>query len=146
MTEFDDQLSPRGRERRRDILRVALAAAKRRRVGRRAARVGGGAVAVIVLLGVGVYLMRPATHDGPVQYVAVPRPPAATTRDAARFVTVETDPTIISRLSINLGPPRWATMSDDELLSSLASDGHPAGLIEVDGEMILVSSAAAPQP
>jgi hypothetical protein len=54
---------------------------------------------------------------------------------------IETDPTISERLSVLPRAAQWQQIGDDELLQSLAKAGQPAGLIQVDGNTILVTDS-----
>ncbi len=53
---------------------------------------------------------------------------------------VRTDPTIVDRLRVDPSTPRrWTTIGDRDLLDGLAAAGQPAGLIHVEGRVLLVT-------
>ena len=150
MNEMNVILSEEGQRRRDAIGRLAREAArqrwKRRRVGR--------AVAVGVLVLIGVWTMRSmqstarprqevrADHRPPLPVHPVapaPMPEAPPPPPRILVSRIETDPTITSRLSIGYPPPRWQVIGDDDLLRTLADAGHPAGLIRVNGQEILMT-------
>jgi hypothetical protein len=69
----------------------------------------------------------------------VPTPPRLAAKPMTTIVRIDTEPGIADRLAIPNRPPAWARAGDQELLRSLADAGHPAGLIYVNGQAILLS-------
>ena len=134
MIDFNEPLSREGFARREQILQVALGAARRKRIRRRAVRAGGGVTALaIVVLAV---MHRPTP---PVQEVVIISPATRTVEQVfqTRIERIGSDPTIVQRLSIG----------DDELLTSLAQAGEQAGIIHMQGEAVLVTQEMSePQP
>jgi hypothetical protein len=146
MTESHEPLSPAGEQRREAILQLARGAARSRRTQRRRLRAGAGALLILAVAGLGVYVTRPATSERPAWLVSTPAPPTshpATAPQPALFASIETDPAIVRRLALPPEPPRWASISDDELIASLSQSGRSAGLIEVAGTKILIADATA---
>jgi hypothetical protein len=139
MTNPHEPLSPAGEERREAILGLARHAARARRTRRRGVRAGAGALLVLMVAGAGVYVTRPAQLDHPARVDSTATCPAVPSRPAS-IASIDSDPTIARRLALAPEPQRWASISDDELLASLAEAGQPTGLIEVAGTTILVSS------
>jgi len=76
-------------------------------------------------------------HAPPVHIVAITAPKPVPS-DSIVVERIETDPHIVERLAVELSPPTWQTISDDDLLSSLAHEGHPAALAYVNGQPILL--------
>ncbi len=138
----DVELSPRGRARREQILEMAIRQARRRR--RRRLAIRGGAAGVVLLVA-GLALLRvphsaPQRHESPVVKVLPPAVPPHDNAQAAKLVIehIQTDPTILRRLTIPKTPPRWQTLDDDQLLQELALAGKPAGLVKINGQASLV--------
>ena len=132
--EFDQTLSDAGRERREQILQIAIGAARSRRRRRRATR----ALCVIAILSLAIGPMLHRSHPA-----NLPIAQKAGSHDAPQYsqVLIEqipTDPTIADRLSVT-PDPRWQQLTDDDLLQSLAAAGRPGGLVHVDGQTILVT-------
>jgi hypothetical protein len=138
----DIELSPSGRERREQILTMAIQQARQRR--RRRLVIRGGAVA-IVLLAIGLAalrLPRPVPHpiELPIVKLVPPATPAPNRAPVAKIVIerIQTDPTIASRLAVPQTPPRWQRLDDDNFLQELAQAGKPAGLVKISGREMLV--------
>ena len=134
----DNFLTPDGRQRRSQILRLAMGEARRRRRKRWIAPLGVTVVALVVM---DLALLRPGApvhmfHRPRGLIVRTTHPPATEPSIAIQYV--ETDPTITDRLSIKGEPPRWTSIGDDELLNELAEAGQPAGLAYVNGRAILL--------
>jgi hypothetical protein len=55
------------------------------------------------------------------------------------ITTIVTQPGITAQLTLPSHRPRWERIGDDELLQSLAEAGQPAGLINVNGQTVLLS-------
>jgi hypothetical protein len=139
---IDAELSPFGRERRDQILNMAIQQGRWRR--RRRLAIRGGAV-VITLLAIGAAVLRlqhTTLHPSERSIVESLSPPAPAPHRAlaATFAIerIQTDPTIARRLAVPQSPPRWQRLDDDHLLQELAQAGKPAGLIKIDGQAALL--------
>jgi hypothetical protein len=138
----DIELSPRGRQRREQILEMVIRQSRQRR--RRRLAIRGGAVGIVLVV-VSIALLRiprstPHPSDAPM-VKSVPRAaPAPLPRQGGKVVIerIQTDPTIVRRLAVPKSPPRWQTLDDDQLLQELAQAGRPAGLVKIDGRTTLV--------
>ncbi len=134
----DRELSPRAIAR-RDALLPALLAEVRARARRR--RVRRAAVAVL-LVAVAV-LAWPLASASP--HVATPREPApVASRPTVQIVG--DDPTILARCSVPTRERAQWWIRDDELQRLLASDGRTAGLVRVDGRVLVSADAVDPFP
>jgi hypothetical protein len=137
--EFDPPLSEEGRQRRDQILRVALAdAARRRERANRWRMVPVGAAIVLA-----IYAMRLSTEPpvySPAAKVAKANGgrPVVETNTGIRIFYVHTDPHLLERWAAPPSPATWQYLSDDDLLDNLASHGMRAGLAYVDGRRLLV--------
>ena len=135
MIEYEPPLSDEGLKRREAILDLARGAARSLRHRRFIRRGLTGIVGVAGMIAIAnVLWFRPPHSPNSIgsQSVAL-----ATT--AATIERIPTDPTITGRLSV-LPSPRWQQIDDDELLQSLASSGQPAGLVQTEGETILLTT------
>lgn len=135
---FDDEtdLSQPGQARREQILRLALSEARTRRRRRQAARIG---VMGILLLLAGTALISRRSEPPTPALVAID-PPARIESPPKPFITyIQTDPTVVERLSIRPRAATWAFIGDDELLDALADAGQPAGIIYHDGIATLLA-------
>ena len=143
----DIELSPRGRQRREQILEMAIRQGRQRR--RRRLAVRGGAVAIVLLVMATAVLRIPrsAPHqsDLPTAKSAAPAVPTPDRGQQAKVVIerIQTDPTILRRLAVPKSPPLWQTLDDDHLLQELAQAGRPAGLVKIDGRTTLVFRRSA---
>lgn len=134
---IDDEmgLSAAGKARRDQILRLAVGEAGARKRRRRVARAG----MVLTIIGISVsafFMFQRVEHPVPVP-VAIDTPTTPQTAPALA-TRIQTDPTIVQRLSIPPQPRSWTIIGDDELLRSLADAGKPAGIIYYDGHATLV--------
>jgi hypothetical protein len=147
MPEKDPWLSAQGQARREQILQLAIREAGARRRQRRTV-VAGAALLLAALIG-GMILTihpfhspRPIAHQ-PMMPMPIPAPApttaAAPNRPAVIVERIETDPTLLDRLSIKPQPPQWTTISDEELLDTLAAAHQRAGLAEINGQIVVVS-------
>jgi hypothetical protein len=139
--EVSPILSPQGQRRREEIGRLAAHAARRRKQRRSAGRAVAAFVCVGLVLG-GMSIARlehQPTDRSPI--VATPVTPLAhaTPPSTITIARIETDSTITDRLAIRNASPRWRTIGDDELLRTLADAGHPAGLISMNGQEVLLT-------
>lgn len=146
---FDSaDLSEAGVQRREEILRSAVRAASRRRRRGQFLRVGAPLAAVVLAAFLaarfGSVQQSPRAQTKPPEVATVPPPPAAApvTPPAVPGVTItriQTDPTLLDRLSV---PPRkrdWQVLNDEQLLQALAAAGRPAGLQYArDGQVSLL--------
>ncbi len=138
----DVELSPRGRGRREQILKMAVRLARQRRRRRFALR-GGAAAIVFVVAGIAALLLpRSAPHPSRTPIVITPPPvvPKLDRGQAAKVVIerIQTDPGIVRRLAVAKARPLWQTLDDEHLLQELAQAGRPAGLVKIDGQAMLV--------
>jgi hypothetical protein len=149
MPEKDPWLSPQGQARREQILQLAIREAGARRRQRRTI-VAGAALLLAALIGGAILMIHPIQPPRPIarQPIApAPLPAPATTPTTAAAPAeptviverIETDPTLLDRLSIKPQPPKWTTISDEELLDTLAAAHQRAGLAEINGQMVVVS-------
>jgi hypothetical protein len=141
MFEFQNELSNEGHRRREAILRLAQKQARRRRRGRLALKLTGTIAVLLTAISVVMQLHRkqPAAPTLAVNHPATPPRPTP-------LVTIEqiaTDPALSSKLAIQIQQPRWQRLNDDQLLTTLADAGRPAGIIEVDGRAMLVPRDAS---
>jgi hypothetical protein len=134
MFELDEPLSDFGHDRREQILRRTILAARGRRRRKIAAR-SFGAVMILVLAVVPVLLRSQRGGRTVAIKIESQNLPEAS---AFPIEQIKTDPTIADRLSIS-PDPHWQQMSDDDLLQTLAAAGQPGGLVHVDGQTILVT-------
>jgi len=146
---YDTPLSESGQIRRREILRLALAATRRRRDQRRATI---AAVVAVVVLVPAAFLLRRQTTSAPNQVaphqVAIVRPhpdqPSPQTPSAPTIPFVQSDPHIVQRLAVAPQSATWQTLSDDQLLTRLSDIGQPGALTTVNGQPTLI--LLNPQP
>ncbi|MGD0768394.1 MAG: hypothetical protein ABSB42_09400 [Tepidisphaeraceae bacterium] len=136
MSDSIPDLSARGFQRKDRILSLALRAARRRRY-RRLAR-NGAVFALVLIAGMATWRMaerKPATvKNGNV----VLQRNQAVKPSGVTILWIQTDPNVLKRME---EPPRagtWQRIGDDELLRSLADAGHPAGLLEIGGRVVLL--------
>jgi hypothetical protein len=150
-------LSEQGRQRRDAILSLAIREAqnrRRKRIGMQA----GGTVAVLLVIGA-TYLAlslhrppqraqpshvpiavgtRPATAPSP---TVAPTPSILPAPESPQIVIerVQTDPALLRRLLVPPAAPQWTTLSDAELLDTLAAANQRAAIATIDGETVLVT-------
>jgi hypothetical protein len=139
--EVSPILSPQGQRRREKIGRLAAQAARQRK--RR--RIAGRAIVSLACFGLvlsGMWIARserrPSDRSPIVERPVVPLA-HATPASTITIARIETDGTITDRLAIRNVSPRWRTIGDDELLRTLADAGHPAGLISMNGQEVLLT-------
>ncbi|HSV13671.1 MAG TPA: hypothetical protein VLI90_05390 [Tepidisphaeraceae bacterium] len=132
-------LTQEGLQRREQIAAMARAAARARRRRRVQVRMISVSAAVAVCAFTAVTLNdrpRRVTMPGYLPHVAVrnssPRAPGVI------VARIETDPNITTRLAIPRQPPRWRVVGDDDLLQTLTEAGHPAGLVRMNGQAMLL--------
>ena len=143
-------LSPEGRVRRAAILQLAhreSRARRRRHFARRAGVAGAGLSIALAIF----WLTRPQ-NEAPPQIVhqlpstqrmqqpatrQIAQRPVAT-RSKILITRIETDSTLLQRLTLPPQKPSWSVIDDDELLRSLAEAGRPAGLAYVDGRTLIL--------
>jgi hypothetical protein len=145
-------LSPAGKARRAEILRLAQAQARRRRRRRQAARAAAAGVGVLLLTMVLTHRLLPGTPvrqavvppapvTQPLRATAVtlplePAPPPKPGNIVVQFI--RTNPNITCQLAVPPQTPTWRRLSDDQLIQELADAGHPAGLAWVDGRELIL--------
>jgi hypothetical protein len=133
-----DNLTASGESRREQILASVLAA-QRARVRRRRAVRAGAAAAMVLAVSVGVaYVGIVRGTGGKGQRIAeetvAPAP-------VAHAYTVETDPSILERVSV-LSRPAAGVIDDDELRRLLQEAGRREGIVRVGGRAMLESEVA----
>ena len=135
--------SEAGADRREQILAAALrrAAAVRRR--RAAARALGVAAPLIIVVALWASLGQPDGRRTPI--VSIPttvatqiKNPTPNPRPAVTVHHIETDLTLVDRLSTRPTKNFVTRLGDDQFLSRLAEAGRPAGLVNVNGRSVLV--------
>jgi hypothetical protein len=139
-----DSLSRSGAARRDEILRLAKQTARARREKRRRAALVAANSAFVVIAIISAMLIR--QFPGPtlrerVNSVAIaprPAPPVAAPRSVVQIIRIETDPTLLDRLSVH-PTPRWQSLTDDELIQAFAEAGQQVGIIHADGQTILMT-------
>ena len=67
---------------------------------------------------------------------AVPAHPAAA--EKVVITQIQTDPTLLDRLSVPPQRPTWKILTDDQLLRALADAGRPAGLEYDHGQVVVL--------
>jgi hypothetical protein len=136
-------LSEEGRQRRRQILRLAVKAAGGRRARR---RLGMAALLAIFMIGPALLVehFRAAVVPPPPSPIVAESksPPPSDVSDAVVVTWIKADPHALDGILVGPGPKRWETIGDDELLGLLSSGDHPAGLANVDGVAMLVMAGA----
>jgi hypothetical protein len=139
MSDFEQILSRKGEQRRERILQLAVCEALSRKRRRRAARVGILA-GTAVCAAVAVAVIWPGRNHIPAPEVApqilVQTSPVQPS--SVQIAFIESDATIVDRLSLGRGTRQWQNIGDDELLQGLADAGRPSGLIRVAGHTILL--------
>jgi hypothetical protein len=147
MNDFYDQndLSENGLRRREEILRSAVRAARHRRLRRQLVHAGLFSGMAITFL----FVTAPLWWPAPAPKVIVGQPgtplspahPVVVHPTAPEIVVthIQTDPTLLQRLSVPPQKPTWKILSDDELLRELADAGKPAGLEYAnDGQVVVL--------
>ncbi len=130
-----DGLTARGEARRDEILGVVLSVQRARLRRRRAMRAGVAAAALLVAAGA-AYLAA-AGGGAPATDRRIAEGPAAPTL-AARAYIVETDPSIVERVSV-VARSAAAVIDDDELTRLLREAGREEGIVRVGGRVMLES-------
>lgn len=149
--EPDPILSPAGRRRRDAILDAALAAGRRRRTRRRATRGTAVLLALAAVVMTGRLIdPRPAPPPALVKVMPAPHPPlpprpgppsVPAAPPPVVIERIETDPTIARRLAVQSVPPRWEVLDDAGLVRELAAAGEPAGIVRVNGRVLLLTQS-----
>lgn len=152
---FAEPLSVAGQQRRREILRIALAAGRRRhqRQHQRKRATIAAILGVAVLVPASIVVRRRALQTPIPESIATSPPaPAAvqpTPMASATAFTVawlQTDPDIVRKLSV--GPPLMPVqiLTDDQLLDRLSEIGQPGALASTNGKprLVLLNSKTAP--
>jgi hypothetical protein len=140
MSDFDEPLSQTGQHRREEILRLTLRAARRRR---QRPQIIACAIATIAVLSLIVTINRRPAPFSVQSHNSIPtlsNPPNYSEIVIEHFGT---DPTISTRLALTPIARHWQQIGDDELLNSLANAGQPAGIVQMDGQAILLTSTLA---
>lgn len=140
------ELSEAGARRREEILQAALRAASRRRMRSQLIPAAGAAAAVLFVLFLGTRLGRleklPQSQIQPPMVNPEPHPSAVPVHPAAAekvvVTQIQTDPTLLNRLSLPPQKPTWIVLTDDQLLRALADAGRPAGLEYDHGQVVVL--------
>jgi hypothetical protein len=143
MNDAEEPLSPRGQRRREQILANAVAEAKMIRGRRQRLRFGATAGAALFLV---VCVAITARHRAPTPEASVtllPRTTPAPTplplpSSAVIIDRIHSDAELTARLALPPTAPKWRFIGDDELLHTLADAGHPAGLVRMNGQAMLL--------
>jgi hypothetical protein len=137
--EWTEPLSPEGERRREAIAAMARHAARGRRLRRRVIQSSVAAAVLLALCWPTVLWLRSSGRQALPDRVVVESNPSPTVAMSSVAINrVETDAGITERLSIHRPQPRWQAVGDDDLLQTLAQAGHPAGLVEMNGEARLL--------
>ncbi len=134
MFEFDEPLSPDGHTRRREILNVAKQAARTRRVRR---QTGQAAILACSLMLLATLITRMPSRSMQPDNQANREPISASPAETP-IERIPTDPTIADRLSVTPSA-RWQQINDDDLIQSLANAGQSVGLVQMNGQTILLT-------
>jgi hypothetical protein len=137
--QFLSEEGQRRREAIADMARTAARARRQKRSRRRAITTLAGVACLCV--GVAEWSRHAATPiDPPHVVVKNERTPANPPPIPTGVVVtrIETDPNITARLALPRQPARWRVVGDDDLLRTLAEAGHPAGLVRMNGQAILM--------
>ena len=136
MSDSIHELSAGGLQRKDRILSLALRAARRRRY-RRLAR-NGAVFAMVLIAAIATWR---AAERGPARVnngnVVLQRHEAVKA-SSVTIVWIHTDPNVLKRMEEPEHKGTWQWIGDDELLKSLADAGHPAGLVEIGGRVVLL--------
>lgn len=143
--QFDElYLSPAGQDRAQQILGIAIREAARQRRHRHVRQ--SAALALLAAAGLSLWTSThsrtspvPAVVASPAHPTAPPAPPADNT---PVLTHIYTDPHILTRLLITPQPPQWQTITDDQLLATLASTGHPAAIVLLGGKPTLLLASS----
>lgn len=149
--DFADMvLSPEGRVRRIAILQLARHESRSRQRRHLAMRASFAGACLSIAIAI-FWLTRPQNnvpprlvHQSPLtQPVRQPATRALAQRPIATppniYITrIETDSTLLQRLTVPPQKPSWTVIDDDELLRRLAEAGRPAGLTYVDGRTLIL--------
>jgi hypothetical protein len=133
-----DVLTSRGEARREEILGVVLSAQRARVRRRRAVRAGVLAVTVLAVSAAAAYVgMVRGAAGVPIGGRRIAEAPAAPA-PVARACLVETDPSILERVSV-VSRPASGVINDDELTRLLREAGRAEGIVRVGGRAMLES-------
>ena len=141
-------LSPSGVQRREQILLLARQETRRKRRRREVTRTVAANVVFVVMSLITAIVARMQMNDtpqgsfqelvttNPRQQIATSAPEATL---AAQVSYIETDPSILQRLSIQADSARWQSIDDDELIRAFAEAGQQVGIIRFDGKTELMT-------
>lgn len=141
-------LSRKGQLHRAEILQMARQESRTRR-RRRFARRATVAVGVCLLMGVSILL---TTHQTKPDHPQIAHPTPLTQPEKIQTVgsrevgprqeivisRIETDLTLLRRLTIPPQKPSWTVIDEDELLRRLTEAGRPAALAYVEGRTLIL--------
>jgi hypothetical protein len=138
MTPFDE-LTPEGRSRGEPILADALREADRRRRRRAVRHVGVVGCACALIAGVAIVARRAERGDQVVPSAVATTAPAP--RLVPRLIVHRTPApklVVVEVIRADDVKPAWETVSDEQLLGTLAEAGKPSGIVNVNGTARLV--------
>lgn len=144
-----NRISYEGVKRRDEILRLAQGAARTRKHRRNVIRTMSANLAFVVIASITAMVatqvpMGERRESGGSSPLAVSKPPAPVPTavpaeaESVKIVYIQTDMSLVDRLSIRPEPPRWEVISDEQLLEQLAQSGEPAGLVTLNGQTHLL--------
>jgi hypothetical protein len=138
-----DSLSRSGAARRDEILRLAKQTARiRREKRRRVALVAANSAFVVISVSCLMVIRQmpgPRADWSPGQGTLASTPPApAPAPPGVNIVWIQTDPTLVDKLSVS-SRPAWKSISDDELIQAFAEAGKQVGIIRADGHTWLMT-------
>ena len=141
-------LSPSGVQRREQILLLARQETRRKRRRREVTSTIAANVVFVVMSLITAMVARmqmSGTPHSPLpEFVSTNPPQQVAPGTPAGLPTlqisyIETDLSILQRLSIQPEPPRWQSIDDDELIRTFAEAGQQVGIIRFDGKTELVT-------
>ena len=145
------RISYEGVKRRDDILRLAKHVAQGRR--RRRKLILNSAVYTlfisISLMTAYVAMKVPIRPSNSPEIAQIAKPADSTAPNTPKvdekitevtYDRIETDPTLLDRLSIKPEAPVWRSINDDELFRTLVDAGIHGGIVELDGTPILLTN------
>lgn len=145
-----NRISYEGVKRRDEILRLAQGAARTRKRRRNVIRTVSvnlvfaviASITAMVAMQVPLGPHRQSGGDSPLvvsKPLPAPAPPSVPVESqSVQIAYIQTDPTLVDRLSVRPEAPRWVLISDEQLLDQLAQSGAPAGLITLNGQTHLL--------
>ncbi len=138
MSEPQTPLSNYVRERREQILALALGVARRRRRNRQSIK---AAILVLVIMPMVIVVISRGLRktEPPIAHVpSIPAIPKGEVLSQVIVVRISDDPGIVRRLTVPPSSNHVQRIGDQQLLSELAAAHEPAGLAYVNGKAELI--------